>query len=278
MLIRLTRVPSRRAVRPGPRLALVLAGATVAVLAATTGLASSAGAIPVPARIPIDQPLGDVTVAPAAEALSVVPVAGARWATAPRNPAVRRVGTSAEGFAAAVRTLQPYVHRTPRGTFTLDAPHGVIAGIPAAVYAQIRQSSRLVNLDIAAGRLISRPDGRIVLPAAALPRTARPLPAGAVAGGTSRISVQWWGVVIHLDPDAAAQLLAALAGAATAAAVVSALVSAGVISAAAAVPLAIISGVLAVVTAALRACLGAGGLDLSITWLGLGWCAPAARP
>jgi hypothetical protein len=238
-------------------------------------------------------------------------------------------GPGPDALMSAVRALDPYVRRTRSGTFRIDAPPSVVAAIPSEVLAKIQNSSRLVNLDIAAGRLLSLPDGRVLLakaptaatsagavaadgqaaagralvrkgsshttsagtasvarstspvvagqsqqavPDAAPPAPAAPAapPAPAVSGNT--IKVNWWGVAIHLDEASANQLIGALAGASTVAAIVSVLVGAGVVSTAAVVPLAIITGVLAIVTGALQACLTPQGLDLSITWIGFGWC------
>lgn len=201
-------------------------------------------------------------------------------------------GPGPVALMSAVRALDPYVHRTRSGTFRIDAPASVVAAIPGDVYAEIQNSSRLVNLDIAAGRLLSLPDGRVLLAkaptaatsAGAVAEPALPGAAGlsqqavpdaappAPAVGENTINVDWWGVAIHLGEASATQLIGALAGASTVAAVVSVLVACGMVSAAAVVPLAIITGVLAIVTAALQACRTPEGLDLSITWIGFGWC------
>jgi hypothetical protein len=198
------------------------------------------------------------------------------------GPWSARLRADAAQVRAAVRLLQPYVHRTPRGTFAVNAPKRVLDRIPAGVYAQLARSSGLVNRDIAAGRLLSLADGRIVLPAVELDRaavsTAAVSTAAVAAGpGTSSVTVQWWGVIFHLDHDAAAQLIGSLSGAATVTSILTVLVGAGVISSAAAIPLSIISGVLALVSGALQACQSPSGMDVSITWLVFGWCTPA-RP
>lgn len=184
------------------------------------------------------------------------------------------------GIAAAVRKLQPYVHRTAAGTFRVDAPSEVVAGIPAATYARVMSSARLVNADILAGRFVSRSDGRVTLAPALLAPGAVVAADGKVTAAAppaaepdpNTVQVNWWGVQIHLNNASATMLIDVLKAAVAVSGLLTLLVSLGLISSAATIPLAIISGILGLVVTMLSACRTDRGLDLDITWIGIGWC------